>query len=367
MKIFAYIILLLALLLPAPLLAQEDGAALVEAARIGDIAEVERLIAADVDVDWQDEDGATALTVASGFCDADIVAHLLGAGAEIDLPGSYGETALMRASWCDAADITSLLLTNGAEVDWLTDFGETALMRASQSGQVEIVKLLLEAGAMVNRPNNGNFTALQYAISSDQVETVTILLDAGAEFTRPSGTFELSLATEWETFDLVRKAGADPEAAGITPIMIAAFQGDAEKVRALLHADTAADPGPALHYAVFSGDPAILSILLEAAGVQVDHNLFGWTALMHASQRGPAEMVSLLLDAGAAVDLKGGVYIHTALMYASGEGHTEIVRLLLAAGADPHLRNRYGETALDMSRILQHSQITALLEAAMGE
>ena len=367
MKRSVFTLLLLALLLPASLLAQEDGAALVFAARRGDIREVKRLLVAGVDIDWQDEDGDTALIAASDLCDADIVAHLLSAGAEIDLPGSYGETALMRASWCNTADITTLLLTNGAEVDWLTDFGETALMRASQSGQVEIVKLLLEAGAMLNRPNDGNFTALMYAISSDQVETITILLDAGAEFYRPSGTFELSLATDWETFDLLLKAGADPEAANISPLMIAAFQGDAEKVRALLQADTADDPSPALHYAVFSGDPTILSILLDAAGAQVDYNLFGWTALMHASQRGPAEMVLLLLKADAAVDLKGGVYIHTALMYASEEGHTEIVRLLLDAGADPHLRNRYGETALDMSRMLQHSQISALLEAAMGE
>ena len=72
---------------------------------------------------------------------------------------------------------------------------------------------------------------------------------------------------------------------------------------------------------------------------------------------------ALLIAAGAAVDRMGGVYTHTALMYASSAGHTEIVRLLLAAGADPHLRTRSGQTALDMSRIFQHSRITALLKS----
>ena len=48
-------------LLPATLLAQENGSALVEAARSGNIAEVERLLAAGADVDWQDDVGDTAL------------------------------------------------------------------------------------------------------------------------------------------------------------------------------------------------------------------------------------------------------------------------------------------------------------------
>ena len=393
-------LILLMWLWPAPLIAQEDGAALVEASRRGNIREVERLLAAGVDVDGQDEDGTTALTVASNFCDAEMVRLLLDAGAETDRPGSYGENSLMRASWCDTADVTAFLLTYGAEVDWLTDFGETALMRASQSGQVEIVKLLLEAGADVNRPNEGNFTALNYAILTDKIDTTTILLAAGAEFSSPTGSYELSLATDWDIFDVLLKAGADPEAADITPLMIAAFQGDAEKVRALLHANTADDPGPALHYAVFSGDPAILSTLLDA-GAEVDCNVFGWTALMHASERGQTEMVARLLAAGASLNFTGGTYDHTALIYASREGqteivkllldagaavdrigryddltalmhaslygHTDIVRLLLEAGADPLLRNRSGETALDLSRKVQQARITALLEAAMEE
>lgn len=361
-----FTLLVWAWLWPAPLLAQEDGAALVNAVRIGDIQEVKRLLAAGVDVDGQDEDGATALTVASGFCDTDMVTHLIAAGTEIDRPGRYGDTALMRASWCDSVGVAALLLANGAGVDWQSDFGETALMRASQSGQVATVQLLLEAGARVNRPNDGNFTALMYAISSNQADTMITLLAAGAEFYRPLGTFELSLATDWEVFASLLEAGADPAAAGITPLMIAAFQGDVDQVRALLHADTANDPGPALHYAVFSGEPAILSTLLDA-GAEVDCNLFGWTALMHASQRGQTEMVQLLLAAGAAVDEIGGVYTLTALMYAIMEGHAAIVRSLLAAGADPHQRNPAGETALNLASRGQHTRIRALLEAAMQE
>lgn len=54
-------------------------------------------------------------------------------------------------------------------------------------------------------------------------------------------------------------------------------------------------------------------------------------------------------------------------MHASARGHTEIVRLLLAAGADSHQRNPAGETALGLSRMMQHARISALLEAAMEE
>lgn len=113
-------------------------------------------------------------------------------------------------------------------------------------------------------------------------------------------------------------------------------------VRALLQADSADDPGPALHYAVFSGDPAILSTLLDA-GAEVDCRVFDWTALMHASQKGQTEMVASLIVAGADLDNIGGSYGHTALIYASEAGRTEIVRLLLDAGADVDRIGRYDD------------------------
>ena len=59
----------------------------------------------------------------------------------------------------------------------------------------------------------------------------------------------------------------------------------------------------------------------------MDH--VGMTALMHASSAGHAEVVRLLLEAGAAKDLHGFGSGTTALGCAAAAGHAEIVQLLL--------------------------------------
>lgn len=57
------------------------------------------------------------------------------------------------------------------------------------------------------------------------------------------------------------------------------------------------------------------------------------SALMYAAAGGHAEVVRLLLKAGARPNATT-VYDETALMYAAGNGHSETTRLLIQAGAD---------------------------------
>ena len=49
------------------------------------------------------------------------------------------------------------------------------------------------------------------------------------------------------------------------------------------------------------------------------------------------------------------------LYIASVEGHAEIVSVLLEAGAEVHHKNSRGLTALDMAIILNHTAVIALL------
>ena len=57
-----------------------------------------------------------------------------------------------------------------------------------------------------------------------------------------------------------------------------------------------------------------------------------WSALMIASHDGHTEVVKLLLDKGAQVNMQGKDG-GSALMIASQNGHTEVVKLLLDKGA----------------------------------
>ncbi len=66
--------------------------------------------------------------------------------------------------------------------------------------------------------------------------------------------------------------------------------------------------------------------------------------LTSAAYRGNASALRYLL-ARPKIDVdKRDIDGYTALMWAASHGHADIVDMLLEAGADPSLRNRHGET-----------------------
>jgi ankyrin repeat protein len=65
-----------------------------------------------------------------------------------------------------------------------------------------------------------------------------------------------------------------------------------------------------------------------------------------ASENGYAEIVSILLQNGAAVDCLAAATQSTALILACAEGHEEVVQILIRAGADVNAANCYGNTGL---------------------
>jgi ankyrin repeat protein len=82
-------------------------------------------------------------------------------------------------------------------------------------------------------------------------------------------------------------------------------------------------------------------------------DIVGGTALMWASLFGHTEIVHLLINAGAALDMQDEEG-RTALMQAGMEYHIDIVQLLITNGANINIQDKYGHTAL-LSTINMHS------------
>ena len=92
----------------------------------------------------------------------------------------------------------------------------------------------------------------------------------------------------------------------------------------------------------------------------------GITALCIASAAGHNEVVRLLLENGANVNVKATEMHFTPLWSASSEGHTEIVKLLLDNGADIEIRAN-NITPLEIAKSGGHKQIVELLEKAADQ
>jgi tetratricopeptide (TPR) repeat protein len=161
--------------------------------------------------------------------------------------------------------------------------------------------------------------------------------------------------------------GADPNLrakTGLTALMQAAFTGQTAIVRILLEARPDVDArldnqSTALMAAALGGHTEIVRALIAAgADIQLTADN-GSTALMEAAHAGRMDAVRVLLDAGSNVNaaLDNGI---TALMGAALGGHTAIVHALIAAGANVSARDRNGWTALT------HAAASASLDAVQA-
>jgi hypothetical protein len=88
-----------------------------------------------------------------------------------------------------------------------------------------------------------------------------------------------------------------------------------------------------LNAAARKGDVAAVKAILDR-GVSPDAKWrYGMTALFPACDRGHLEVVRLLIERGASVNISDRFYNATPIGWAANKGHTEIVLLLLEKGA----------------------------------
>lgn len=151
-----------------------------------------------------------------------------------------------------------------------------------------------------------------------------------------------------------------------------------------------------LYLALRDGSPKVVDVLLSQPGIQLDAvNAAGETPLMMAALRGELESARRLIDRGALVKRSGWTPLHyaasgpdpklvalllergaelearspnltTPLMMASRYGPEEAVDLLLARGASKVLRNDQGLNAVDFARLGGRESLAARLGAGGG-
>ena len=156
-------------------------------------------------------------------------------------------------------------------------------------------------------------------------------------------------------------------AAPASPVAEAAQAGDLAEVRRLLKdgADVNAAMGDgttALHHAAMRGDAEMVQVLVYAgANVRATTRLGGYTALHLASQRGHDAVIGALVKAGADPNQATQTGA-TSLMLAAASGHVPAVKQLLANEADINAREKANEqTALMFAAAFNRPEVVKVL------
>ena len=114
----------------------------------------------------------------------------------------------------------------------------------------------------------------------------------------------------------------------------------------------------ALVHAAINGNNDMLSVLLQSGADVSIRGKFGNTALMRAAQAGHLETTQLLLDASQDLDIIEDISI--ALIRVAERGHTDVAALLIDQGPDLQMKE-LEFTALIRAAENEHSDIVKLL------
>ena len=163
-------LLLAACACTAPLLQAQVGPTPAEVARYqglhaaahrGDVAQIEKLVAAKIDLNARDGHGRTAAHVATFAKQREAIRALAKAGANLELLENDRYDAVTIASVADDEDTLRLLLSLGASAKVTTSrYDGTALIAAAHLGHDGVVRQLIAAGAPLDHVNNLHWTAV---------------------------------------------------------------------------------------------------------------------------------------------------------------------------------------------------------------
>lgn len=189
------------------------------AAHRGDVAEINRLIAAKADINARDGYGRTPLHVATHAGKVEAIRTLAKAGADMGLLEKDRYDAVTIAAVANNEDALRALLAAGASAGLTTSrYDGTALIAAAHLGHHGVVKQLIAAGAPLDHVNNLHWTALIESIvlgdgGPRHTETLRALVAAGAnlQLADRNGNTPLRLARGRgykEMTAILEKAGA---------------------------------------------------------------------------------------------------------------------------------------------------------------
>ncbi|XP_032666161.1 E3 ubiquitin-protein ligase MIB1 [Odontomachus brunneus] len=269
---------------------------LVKTAANGDAAKCEECLKrpeADVNGVFA---GHTALQAASQNGHLEVIKILLRYKADVEIEDKDGDRAVHHAAFGDEPGVMALLAGAGADLNARNKRRQTALHIAVNKGHAGVVRTLLELGCHPSLQDSEGDTPLHDAISKKRDDMLALLLDHAADITLTNNN-------------------------GFNALHHAALRGNPSAMRVLLSK-------------------------LPRPWIVDEKKDDGYTALHLAALNNHVEVAEQLARAGKAdLDLQN-VNLQTALHLAVERQHTQIVRLLVREGANLNVADKDGDTPL---------------------
>jgi ankyrin repeat protein len=185
-----------ALAVPAMAMAAEqtdDEVDFFRAAQLDNVSAVKKILARGLNPNVREPAGGeTGLIVAMRY-EALRVAGLLmdQPGIDLEAKAPNGNTALMMAAFRQNKPAVLDMLKRGAQVN---QKGWAALHYSAAAGSTEITTILLEHHAYIDAESPSGMTPLMIAAREGQEKVVELLLEQGADATLKDGGFHLTAA-----------------------------------------------------------------------------------------------------------------------------------------------------------------------------
>jgi uncharacterized protein len=184
----------LTLLLPAAYAADDERAVdFFRAIQLDNVGAIRRALSQGLDPNVREpERGETGLIVAMRYDAMQTLNLLLAQPAiQIDARAPNGNTALMMAAFRQNQPAVLTLLGKGAAVN---QPGWTALHYAAAANSTDIINLLLERHAAIDAPSPSGLTPLMLAAREGQEAAVQLLLARGADANLKDGAYHQTAA-----------------------------------------------------------------------------------------------------------------------------------------------------------------------------